>query len=450
MGGGGGGAPPRTKPSPPKTQASTATLSKGDNYYTFTAGWYKGGHDYEHKSHGCNFNESTHCGADLHTGSHKPCRGCRTRNYCARACGPKLHYTPSNKGNPCGDAVKENAAYRGQFTAKNTGGTRGFVCVYDKKSYFKDDVLRKLSKNPVWTTSGIKEGPNTYEQLLVGTQKPNTRNYSSVGKGYCEQVDNLDKVINENGETCYRYLSRKVSAVAAKQKAADFCVKKLSAIKSELCTAENVGKTKYDELAGKYCETDDGKKDEWCACYNAFSGKCAGPDGNDYAGCEGVKIEHKKLLEDIPPDQLTGSVKQQLGERMYCRNNVCKITDGFKPDGADKCDLNLNLCIQDVDVAGHLVDSGVELTCNNTMNTGSGENGSEALEGAGTGTGDDADADAKKRTLIFGATTTLTSSSISCCCLILIVIIIMMSGGKNKARPMMMAPAMNLRPPIPR
>jgi len=393
---------------------STKKIQQPGNYYTFAAGWYKG-HDVEQKSRDCSYSESEHCGATFETGRNKPCGGCRTRIYCAGACGNKLHFTESAKGNSCPDATRTNKAWMGQFLAKDTGGQSGFVCVYKKADYFKDDVLRNLSKSSHWTTSGLKGGPSNYEQLLVGTQKPNTRNYSSVGKGYCEQVDNLDKVIHDNGETCYRYLARKVSTVAAKQKSADFCKKKLSAIKSELCTPENLGKTKHDALAGKYCETDDGKKDEWCACYNAFTGKCKEENWAEYAGCEGVKNDHKKLIGDIPPDQLSGSVRQQLTDRMHCRNNVCKITDGFKPDGADKCDLNLNLCIQDVNVAGHLIDSGVQLTCNNTMNTGSGEKDSEGTESEGAG------GTAKKRgTLILGATTT-TSSSILCCLIILML-----------------------------
>ena len=415
---------------------STQKIQQPGNYYTFAAGWYKGGHDYEHKTNTCNYNESEHCGADFETGRWKKCRRCRTRIYCARACGIRLHFTESTRGNSCPGNTKNprrrktgNKGWMGQFTAKDTGGQTGFVCVYEKAHYFKDDVLRNLSKNSHWTTSGLKGGPSNYEQLLVGTQKPNTRNYSSVGKGYCEQVDNLDKVIHHNGETCYRYLSRKVSTVAAKQKSADYCKKKLSAIKSELCTPENLGKTKHDALAGKYCETDDGKKDEWCACYNAFTGKCKEENWAEYAGCEGVKNDHKKLIGDIPPDQLSGSVRQQLTDRMHCRNNVCKITDGFKPDGADKCDLNLNLCIQDVNVAGHLVDSGVQLTCNNTMNTGSGEKDSEGTESEGAG------GTAKKRgTLILGATTTTSSSMLSCCLIILIVIMLMKSGGRTPKR----------------
>ena len=441
---GGGGSKPKLR----KIKLIKSNTNKidqgakdGTNYYTFAAGWYKG-HDIEHKTSGCNPDESQNCGYQVEVSRWKKCRGCRTRIYCANACGDKLHYTPSNRGNPCGSRSSKN--YRGQIHAK-AGGDAGFVCVYDKRAYLKDDVLRSLSKNGTWTTAGVS-GQSMYDQLLVGTQKPNKRNFSAVGKGYCEQVGNLDKVIHHNGETCYRYLSRKVSAVAAKQKAADFCKSKLTAIKSELCTRENIGKNKYDELAGKYCDTDDGKKDEWCACYNAFSGKCSGPDALDYAGCEGVKIEHKRLIDDIPPDQLSGSVKQQLTERMHCRNNVCKITKGFKPDGADKCDLNLNLCIQDVNVAGHLVDSGVQLTCNNTMNVGSGEKGSEKQEGEGA-TSDGGAADRKKKTLIFGATT-VTSSSISCCCLILIIVIIlMMSGGNKKRTPV--PPSMNLRATIP-
>ena len=401
---------------------STKKIQQPGNYYTFAAGWYKG-HDVEQKSRDCSYSESEHCGATFETGRNKPCGGCRTRIYCAGACGNKLHFTESAKGNSCPDATRTNKAWMGQFLAKDTGGQSGFVCVYKKADYFKDDVLRNLSKSSHWTTSGLKGGPSNYEQLLVGTQKPNTRNYSSVGKGYCEQVDNLDKVIHDNGETCYRYLARKVSTVAAKQKSADYCKKKLSAIKSELCTPENLGKTKHDALAGKYCETDDGKKDEWCACYNAFTGKCKQENWAEYAGCEGVKNDHKKLIGDIPPDQLSGSVRQQLTDRMHCRNNVCKIMDGFKPDGADKCDLNLNLCIQDVNVAGHLIDSGVQLTCNNKD--------SEGTESEGAGATAKEDDGKKRRSLIFGATTATSSSISSCCLIILIVIILMMSGGRN-------------------
>lgn len=381
-------------------------------YPTYAAGWYSS-HNYEHKSHGCNRDESKNCAADYETGRHKPCRRCRTRIYCAKACGNTLQYQDGKKGNPCAGADS-------QIYAKETGGKTGFVCLYNNVTA---NFLKKMSTNHIATHGGIKGGPSTYKQLLIGHNKTldNKKNYSSKGKGFCEQTKNLDQVIHQNGDTCYRYLAKEVNEATAKQKATDFCKSRPSAIKSELCTRENVGKAEYDRLAGVYCDGE-GIKDMWCACYNAFKGKCK-TNPTAYAGCDGVKSEHDKLIGDIPSDQLSGTVRQQFEERMHCRNNVCKITDGFKPDGADKCEMNLQLCIQDVDVAGHLVKSGINLTCNNKQVTGgdSDNDGDDSDSGGGGGSG----GSKRKRMLLIGGGFTGLSMSILCCCLILILILVL-------------------------
>jgi len=404
-------------------------------YPTFVAGWYRG-EDYEHKTTPCNYNESLHCRADKEMRRHKKCRGCRTRIYCARACGPRLHYTPSARGNPC-------VASAWQIHAKSTGGDSGFMCVHPD-SVLNDAVLRNLSRHGVAKTAGT-DGRSLYDQLLVGHFKPNRKNWDARGRGYCENFNHLDRVINANGETCYKYLARRVSQVSAKQKAAQYCESRLPAIKSELCTPENLGKTKHDALAAKFCESPEGKGDDWCACYNAFTGKCKEENWAEYAGCEGVKVDHKKLIGDIPEDQLSGSVRQQLGDRMHCRNNVCKVTSNrFKPDGADKCDLNLNLCIQDVNIAGHLVDSGVSLTCNNTMNTGGESSSDKAVEEAERA--EEEKSSKRKKAAIFGFSG-VTSSSMCCCCVIIIIVVILMSGG-NKKPPNTPPSMMNNRVPM--
>lgn len=379
-------------------------------YATFAAGWYSGA-NYEHKTHACNRNEASNCGADVEMSRHKPCRRCRTRIYCAQACGNTLQYQPGKGGNPCSGA-------RGQVYAGDTGGTTGFVCLFGNVTA---PWLRRMSKNHIATNAGIYRGPSNYDQLLVGQSKPNRHNFNSRGKGFCEQTKNLDQVIHHNGDTCYRYLAKKVNVATAKQKATDFCKSRPNAIKSEVCSRENVGKTEYDRLAGIYCDKE-GRKDKWCACYNAFKGKCK-INPTEYAGCEGVKAEHDKLIGDIPSDQLSGSVRQQFEERMHCRNNVCKVTDGFKPDGADKCDMNLQLCIQDVRVAGHLVKSGINLTCNNKQ---SGETTKEDASGSAGGGGG-----RRKMWLIGGGSTAVMSSSSCCLCLLLLVVILAMSSSSN-------------------
>ena len=348
---------------------------QSEPYYAFAAGWYSG-HTYERQTDPCFQNTTDHCSYDIETSRNKPCGGCRTRIYCAAACGDTLHYANGKKGNPCPEAQK-------MIHARDTGGQSGFACKY---TGVNAEFLQSLSENQIATMAGLPNGPTVYEQLLVGTQKSNDNDWTGVGKGFCENVENLDKVIHKNGETCYRYLARKVNEATAKQKAIDFCKMTPLAIKSELCTRENLGEDEYRRLAGVYCDTEDGKKDNWCACYNAYKGKCKGADYANYAGCEGVKTEHDRLLADIPSDQLTGSVRQQFEERMHCRNNVCKITDGFKPEGSDACEMNLQLCIQDVKVAGHLVDSGIDVTCNNTQNIdkgGGGEGGNDITKDDG-------------------------------------------------------------------
>jgi len=396
------------------------------DYNVFAAGWYSG-HTYEQKSDPCNRNEDTNCGADLELSRHKPCGGCRTRIYCASACGTTLEYTAGKKGNPCVQADT-------QIYGENTGGQTGFMCVY-RSSKINSEFLKNLSDDPIATVAGIKDGPTVYDQLLIGTQVPNRHNATSVGKGFCEQVDNVATVIHKNGDTCYRYLAKKVNETTAKQKAIDFCKANPNQIKTELCVRENLGKDEYERLAGQYCDTEEGGQDDWCSCYNAYKGKCL--KSTSLAGCQGVKAQHDELLKDIPDDQLTGTVRQQFEERMHCRNNVCKTTDAFKPEGSDKCEMNLQLCIQDVKVAGHLVESGISVVCNNKQETGgAGGGGTDVTKddsydettgsggGSGSGSGSGSGKSSKggfELTKTSGIAGGVASSMFSMCCVILLI-----------------------------
>jgi len=388
-----------------------------EDYATFAAGWYAGA-SIETKSHALEYNEAKHCGANIELGRHKPRRRHRTRIYTAEACGSTLEYKPTVRGNPCPNAPV-------QIHAKDTGGQTGFTCLYPKPS-ITSDFIKDMSKNTIATTAGTDE-KSVYHQLLVGHQKPNALNISSVGKGFCEDAKNLNTEVADDGTTCYRYLSTKVNEATAKLKAADYCKSTPSAIKTELCMQENIGKDEHSRLAGVYCEGE-GKNDEWCSCYNAFKGKCLTNPG-DYAGCNTVKSAHDSLLADIPADQVTGTVRQQFEERMHCRANICKTTDAFKPDGSDECSMNLQLCIQDVKVAGHMVDSGITITCNNEQKTGGGDAPVEGEEDDGGGepqkdTTRDTLMGIDKKTAKIGIGVTGSLSMSMCMCLLLVIVMV--------------------------
>jgi len=232
----------------------------------------------------------------------------------------------------------------------------------------------------------------------------------------------LNKVVSSDGQTCYSYLLGKVSEAAAKSKAQLYCPKHPQEIKTPTCSIENIGSELYQSVAAAYCEDAElgGPKDPWCACYNAYSGKCNQQNaGANFAGCTDVNQKHQQLVDDIPTDQQTGTVLQQLEERKYCRDNVCKDASIFRPSGSDACDLKLQVCIQDAKVAGHLVESGVTLECNQSMNEGGG-GGGKGGGGKGGGGKGGGGTDNKNNILFLGAT-----QAVSSMCLLIIVLVAM-------------------------
>ena len=261
---------------------------------------------------------------------------------------------------------------------------------YDQICYAGDKLMNAKALRVVQASlqndQCATDGVSPWEQLLVGKDTPK----HTKTKGYCENVKHLNDVVGNNGETCYSHLMAKVSEAAAKANAQIYCPENPQDIKTATCSIENIGSEIYQRVAAAYCDDADlgGPKDPWCACYNAFSGKCNQKDaGANFAGCTDVNQKHQQLVDDIPTDQQTGTVLQQLEERKHCRANVCKDASIFRPSGSDVCDLKLQVCIQDAKVAGHLVESGVTLECNQTMNEGGGGNGGDSGKGGGGGGG---------------------------------------------------------------
>ena len=237
------------------------------------------------------------------------------------------------------------------------------------------------------------------------SKKPDSRGYLQLREAFCKLDKNVFK--NIGGDiTCSAY-------DAGKTLAKQYCGAGHKIKSDAECTEANLGTTAHKELVQSYCSSDKGKLDDWCGCINAKKGKCDLSDASEYAGCDLVNAAHEDLIGDIPSESLSGGVRRQLEERKHCRAKICDDPDRYVPDGAmDNCALNLQVCVQDVKVAGHLVDSGIAVNCNN----GEGEAG----EAGGDSTQKENDKEQKGNNyLIFGGV------GVFCCMLLLIALALM-------------------------
>ena len=114
----------------------------------------------------------------------------------------------------------------------------------------------------------------------------------------------------------------------------------------------------WEELATDFCKVNKG--DAWCACHNASSGVC--DEDESAAGCTKVMEEHNAIIDSLPPSKIGTQALKGLNVRKNCRAGVCNGTV-FRPSNLNDCDLNIDLCIQEVNVAGHVVDTGINMKC---------------------------------------------------------------------------------------
>ena len=238
--------------------------------------------------------------------------------------------------------------------------------------------------------------------------KPDGKGYLQLREAFCKLDKNVFKNIGGD-TTCSAYDSGKT---LMKQ----YCGAGHKIKSDAVCTEANLGTTVHKELVQSYCSSGDGKSDDWCGCIHAKKGKCDLSDASEYAGCDLVNAAHEDLIGDIPSESLSGGVRRQLGERKHCRAKICDDPDRYVPGGAmDNCTLNLQVCVQDVKVAGHLVDSGIEVNCNNKQNVGE-DGGDSQVKEDRQKKNDDAVAPKQEKGdmyLIFGGV-------FICCCMLLL------------------------------
>lgn len=220
---------------------------------------YGDGSDYE-KTRGCyNTHDGTvydtwydHCEGDFAVGQHKPSGiNMRTRIHCVDACGEKVRHTRTRAGHPCKGATNikgipinvkngiDVAGLRDQFQSPGA-----FDCTFNIDAQvlktWSEDQTRLLSRGC---------GKSAYEQALFGVG--GTCQSDTTSDAFCAQADNLSKIVDRNGDTCFDKLQVEASAALAAQQGRTFCENNPE---DEKCTCINLAKNEHATGYIGYCE----------------------------------------------------------------------------------------------------------------------------------------------------------------------------------------------------
>jgi hypothetical protein len=98
------------------------------------------------------------------------------------------------------------------------------------------------------------------------------------------------------------------------------------------------------------------------------------------AGCAKVREEHDAIVESLPSDELGEQARRELNNRKTCRAMVCTdANETYKPENLPGCELNIDMCINEVNVGGHVVDTGIVQNCDKGGKDGKGEANDEEM-----------------------------------------------------------------------
>jgi len=166
----------------------------------------------------CEQKYSGHCEGELVHGTwstYVAFHGRQTRAHCSKICGDKIQYASGRTGNPCDGADK----IRHINPSENlNGGAKGALeCTFNSIDANK---LKRMSGNVKLTNSSINGGGSVYEQLLFGVR---VGGYNTENQGFCENANNLEKVVDNNGDTCYKKIVKKLGEAVGKQKGIEYC-----------------------------------------------------------------------------------------------------------------------------------------------------------------------------------------------------------------------------------
>lgn len=187
------------------------------------------------------------------------------------------------------------------------------------------------------------------------------RHIAKLREDFCKTPGNLSK--NPGGGTC---LERDAAGGIANT----YCEQGSNIAGSDqgkACTREALG-TNYDRIAIKYCQTPDGRYDNFCSCYNVTNGICDADASS--AGC-GTKAAVFDPLVDATPVEFRGA---WMG-REACFGGVCTGT-AYVPNNANQnCNAPIKICNQQIS-ASNIDSTEINATCN--LGDGPGDGGGPA------------------------------------------------------------------------
>ena len=364
--------------------------------------WLKGW-DQEHNER-CPSNFSGSCNGWIWHSNRvaKTWRGRQTRARCAKACGDKVQYAAGKDGHPCSGA--NTIRHINPSENLNDGANGAVECTW---SSIDDNALRDMSDDMKYTNSSMSDKGSVYEQLLFGVR---LGGYNTEGNGFCEYSNNLHKIVDKNGDTCYDKIITKLGDAVAKQ--------------------EGI----------KYCEIDENKTDPKCKCINVSGNTFLQDCQNNptWAGCDEIlkgEADFKKLgltsasglygnADCLSPGICSGDVYSPMTNLPACSNKNAICNQILQQDNI-KAYAGLNTaqhCNIDFEAEQAKKDESTTITPSTPSGTPSTPSG--GIRDYIPRSVDEFKTDTKKQITVGGGL------FLMCCCL-LIIILLASSGGNG-------------------
>ncbi len=223
--------------------------------------------------------------------------------------GDYVRYTSTAGHHPCrglGESIIHEP--KGSFSGANFG----FTCKLNPAKVGGN--LPAWESNQHMKMAGVQNTNNQfvslYDQILLGVT---TSVGSTKGKGVCDNISNLSKIIGKDGKTCFKYLREKNAAAEAANKAI------------------------------AYCKTAAGRTDPKCACLitseETFLKDCE--SNPTWAGCKQINKAVKEL-KSLNIQSSTGI----FGNNACLVPNICGGADVYKGDEVPVCTNQIGICSQ--------------------------------------------------------------------------------------------------------
>ena len=168
---------------------------------------------------------------------------------------------------------------------------------------------------------------------------------------FCKDVNNFGK--NPGGGTC---IERNAGQALAKT----YCSGSDRIKTAAACTREYLGDDAWVLLATAYCESDTGKADQWCSCFNVMNGVC--DNDPNAAGCAEKALSYDPLVAATPQ-----GFKSAWVGREGCYGLVCQEEAGSSKWVLENANQN---CASPIQICGpainaeNLTASTINSSCN--------------------------------------------------------------------------------------